>query len=320
MVKRFKQFNSNDKFTWRKGDIEHHRADESLVEYTHDQPKQKETHFSPDTSPEGESHRNQDSVDSFKAHHKTLKDSHMKAIDDYKTSSSSFNHYMRHHKLRNTSTDAQLQKDGLSPAKIAAHRADEKETINHYHKSAKLLDHVTSHKIEHHHTVFRSGVPGDEKTFPVGHKFTDHGYTGTSFHEHVAGGFANQKSAISHDHPTYKKTYNRKRIVHVIHISPGTKGHYLNVDKDVPLPREKELLLHRGTKFKVTHHTEGGDYHYIHSRVIGQHPRKLPNEEGGGGEAKSKSPSAATQHGLKIHFTPDQQAMIDKWHEKKAAK
>jgi hypothetical protein len=52
--------------------------------------------------------------------------------------------------------------------------------------------------------------------------------------------------------------------------------------------------------------------------VIGNKPRKLPNEEGG--ETKSKAPSAATHHGLKIHFTPDQQAMIDKWHANKAAK
>jgi hypothetical protein len=247
MVKRFKQFNaSNDKFIWRDGDIEHHRTDESLVEYTHDDPNPLKKKVKITTPKKGSPEH-----DSFMVHHNDLEPEHKKARDDYKKGSSTINNHLR-------------ENDGT----VKAYTPEHQNYLEHRHQKIKLLDHVTSHKIEHHHTVYRGGIPHNEKKFPVGHEFTDHGYVSTSFRPRIATGFVDGSDS---------KTSYGKKIVHVIHVSPGTKGHYIDVNNDSAAHKgEHELLLHRGTRFKVTHHSEGPDAHYIHSRVVSQHKKKLP--------------------------------------------
>jgi len=142
-----------------------------------------------------------------------------------------------------------------------------KSVVPHYGTYAEEyiphLDKVTSHKTVEDHTTFRGGIPGDEHRFPVGHEFTDHGYTGTSFRHHVANEFG--KSSTK-----YVKGKISKPIIHVVHVPKGSMAHYLDVkgpDSEHSYHREKELLLHRGTRFKVTHHTETDRHHYIHIRV-----------------------------------------------------
>lgn len=237
-----------DHFTWADGDVE---TDTGINEWTHADPKTREKDFEEEKHipKEGSSEH-----DSFMKHHYTLDAEHRKARDYYKGSSTAFNFYLRHHKHRD---------DG--------HPNDIHDEAKHFHEHDKHMSHVTSHKIEHHHTVFRGGVPKDETRFPVGHKFQDHGYTGTSFHKGIADSFDSHRAKT-----TGKTGHKRKDIVHVIHVPPGTKGHYLDVADDTPLSSEREMVLHRGTKFKVTHHTHTEDTHYIHSRVVGQHARKLP--------------------------------------------
>ena len=151
------------------------------------------------------------------------------------------------------------------------------------------LDSVTNHPTPEHHTVFRGGHPGDYDKFPVGHEFTDHGYTSTSFKHGVAQSFADSSAKKKHA----KRDWTSKKIVHVIHVPKGSKGHYFDTgsthayehykDEDYDgtsgheysNSHEKEFVLHRGTRFKVTHHSESPDTHYIHSRVVsqGQYPR-----------------------------------------------
>jgi hypothetical protein len=132
------------------------------------------------------------------------------------------------------------------------------------------MDHVTSHSTEHDHTSYRGGHPKDHHHFPIGHVFTDHGYTGSSFRRNVASDFARKKQGTD------------KSIVHVIHSPKGTKAHYLDVhgsDSEHSNAHEKELLHHRGTKFKVTHHSEDDNHHYIHMKVHSQRGLKTPVKE-----------------------------------------
>lgn len=253
-MRTFKKFDRKDKFTWAKDDVEHHKVNESLVEYTHDNPHQRENPI-PDwgNRPQTGSPEH----NSFSKHHDSLDNIEKAHIRKYKGSSANFNHYLRHGKTR-VETKKGLHSDfdrEYNKAEIKGHEEHDKHMMK-----------VTSHKIEHHHTVYRSGIPGDEKRFPAGHKFTDHGYAGTSFHKGIAEGFSQQKSN------------KRKSIIHVIHVHPGVKGHYLDVHGG-PLSDEHELLLQRGTKFKVTHHSEDRDNHYIHSRVVSQNARKLPGSK-----------------------------------------
>jgi hypothetical protein len=172
----------------------------------------------------------------------------------YKGDSYSTNHYLRHGKDQNTD----------APYKAGAR-------LNGMHDHIKHMDQATSHRTEHPHTVFRGGVPHDENRYPVGHKFTDHGYTGTTFkHRVAANGFDSHLARSKRGH---------KQIIHVIHAPKGTKAHYVNVDNRAGLTGEHEMVLHRGTKFKVTHHEETEHVHYIHSRVVGHHAKEMPHGE-----------------------------------------
>lgn len=264
-----------DRFSWADGDVV---AENSLEEWTHLEPKKREKDFEEKHQPVAGSPEH----DSFMKHHISLDREHKMARDHYKSSSSALNHYLRHGEHRTDTTE------NKSP-----HAVHDME--KHYHEHIGHMDHVTSHKIEHHHTVFRGGVPKDETRFPVGHKFTDHGYTGASFHKSIAANF---------DYHRAKTKKDRKDIIHVIHVPPGTKGHYLDVHGDTPLSGEHELLMHRGTKFKVTHHTHTEDHHYIHSRVVGQHAKKFP-------ELK-KHKSTADDHGIVMTKHEDEKPEIKK--------
>src|SRR5690606_26418955 len=127
------------------------------------------------------------------------------------------------------------------------------------------LDNVTGHRTQEHLTVFRGGTPGDKTRYPVGHEFTDHGYTSTSFSPSVAKSFS-KSHKVSTKHGDLHKSH-----IHIIHVPKGSRGHWFDVhgeDSDHSHSHENEFVLQRGTRFKVTHHSEDEHgNHFIHSRV-----------------------------------------------------
>ncbi len=241
-----KKEDRRERFSWDKNDLEHHK--DQLKEYTHDNPLKKtknirklETKFD---------------HDQFREHKAGFNDDEQAAFRAYKIRSKQLNTALR-----------QKKHDNLE---------------EHHVKQTQHLDHVTSHRIHSDMTLFRGGLKKgqDHTNFPVGHEFTDHGYTSTAVKHLMAREvFANR--------PVRKTGENRwemyhKPIVHVIHAPKGTKGHFVDV-KDInengkqvkakhPNSDEDEFILHRGTRFKVTHHSETDDAHYIHSKIISQRP------------------------------------------------
>lgn len=133
------------------------------------------------------------------------------------------------------------------------------------HSHAQYMDHVTSFKLKKPLTVYR-GVYGknsaNAKQFQKkGHEFTDHGYTSTSLKPHVATQFTAIKP-------------NKKHNIFAIHLKPGNKGYHLDRHRNSN-ESEHEVLLHRGTRFKVTHHSEDEYHHITHLSVVSQEPRPL---------------------------------------------
>lgn len=234
-------------FSWVDGEVE---FDHSLQEWTADKPlvvnyKRYRHHEEP--------HDSSDQHKSFMNHHNSLSQTEKEHRNNYKSNSYPTNRFLR--TGRHDWHSFNPEKKG---EELEKHNANMHDHIQH-------LDKITSHRIEHHHVVFRGGVPKDVHKFPAGHKFQDHGYTGTSFRHDVATGFTSDDHKGKHD----------RSVMHVIHVPKGTKGHYFDVARDTGISSEHELVLHRGTKFKVTHHSHDGSFHYIHSRVVGQHPKKL---------------------------------------------
>lgn len=141
------------------------------------------------------------------------------------------------------------------------HEHDMDDKVHH-------LDNVTNHRTVEHHVVFRGGIPGDKTRYPIGHEYTDHGYSSTSFLRKKAINFAK-----THNVGMGGSSYKYKAHIHVIHVPKGSRGHYLDVQGENgkhAYSSEKEFLLHRGTRFKVSHHSEDENNHYIHSRVVKQ--------------------------------------------------
>lgn len=137
----------------------------------------------------------------------------------------------------------------------------------HLDRHVENLDNITNHRTVEDHKVFRGGIPGDPEKFHIGHEFTDHGYVSTSFSHDTAHYFAQSGGN------------KRKKVIHVIHVPKGSRAHFFDVGARVAHEgepehwgnsHESELVLQRGTRFKVTHHSEDANSHYIHSRVVKQ--------------------------------------------------
>lgn len=117
----------------------------------------------------------------------------------------------------------------------------------------KDMDHVTSHRIRNKLHLYR-GTTGKEadhwKSLKPGDEYVDKGFTGTT---------ASQKTA--HDFSKWNLPHTRRP--HMIHIiaHPGTRGHYIGMhmdaeNKEDDVPDEHEVVLHRGTKFRVIGHSQ----------------------------------------------------------------
>lgn len=187
-----------------------------------------------------EEHSHSDTEDHFEHHNININSKHIKAIHDYKRDSSEINETLRNSKGKRT--------------------PDYK----------KELDHVTSHTTTKPMTVYRGIHDSEFHSKKVGTTFTDHGYTGTSIKPHVARGFAHD---AKYDEEHYDKTKTQGSIFR-IHMPAGTKAHYLDMHNG-PCASEHEVLLHRGTKFKIKGHSE--DEHgkrVIDLHVVGQRGTK----------------------------------------------
>lgn len=280
-----------DHFTWADGDVV---TDESLDEWTADKPL-KHSGYDHEKTYRNDPHRHE-----FAEHDKNLSTVHHEHMSYYKGDSYSTNHLLRRGHLG----EHQYMK------------------YDHIHDHIHHMDHVTSYQTKHHHTTFRGGVPTDIHKFKPGHKFQDHGYTGSSFNHHVAANFAS-----NYAHKT--TTPHGKKIIHVIHSPKGSKVHYIDHgQKSGSLSTEHELVHHRGTKFKVTHHSEDREHHYIHSRVVGNKHKKMPRGTPGKshsntGHAEHEKNELGVQitkhdehpfqkhgHTITMHITPEQQKGI----------
>jgi hypothetical protein len=136
----------------------------------------------------------------------------------------------------------------------------------------KLLDHVTSQKIAHPLTVYRGlGDSVDISKLKPGSTRKDRGYASTTLHPDIASAFAK--------HGLMKG----KRMFHIakITVPAGSKGHMLDINRGEAEEREEEFLLHRGTHFKVTHHSiephhsdPSQFFHVTHMHVVEPTKRK----------------------------------------------
>jgi hypothetical protein len=172
-----------------------------------------------------------------KKHTKKLSQEHMDAIERYKGMSSDINN---HHRIRKRSGTYGKNLDQMT-----------------HH-----LDDITSGKTSHDFHAYRSFASHNISHLNPGEILHDKGYTGTSLdHEFVHEWSSSPWNKRSDVHSGHK-------IVARIHVPAGTKGHYLD-HHDNPHKFEKEFLLHRGTHFKVTHHTTDSKnkIHYVHMTV-----------------------------------------------------
>jgi hypothetical protein len=306
------------KFMWRSGDLEHHDIKEEITE-KFELPKDHKGNFA---NPHQISHSAYSSAhphnktdepvvgshshDEFLAHHENLSSDEEEAVRDYKGSGHrETNEYLRNaHKkfkaernkhFKGMKTGIKYKEDDHKDLKkqhhnIAHHQSHDEDDDpsdddwqeHHIEDHVHHLDKVTNHRTVEHHTVYRGGFKGDKTKFPIGHEYTDHGYASTSFHRSTAKSFAKEHK-VGKDSEGWDKY---KSHIHVIHVPKGSRGHYLDVqgdDSNHSNSEEKEFLLHRGTRFKVTHHSEDGSHHYIHSRVVKQgirHKYKFEKKQG----------------------------------------
>ena len=149
-----------------------------------------------------------------------------------------------------------------------------------FKENVKGMDYNTSIKTKEPMHMFR-GM--SNKSFPVLHmepgtEFTDHGYTSGSIDKATAHAWGGVNPALGGDKKTGYHTVAK------INIPAGTKGHLLDLPgHESHINEEGEFTLHRGTTFKVSHHTvhtdaEGRNYHIIHMDVVGQHAAPIHND------------------------------------------
>lgn len=144
-----------------------------------------------------------------------------------------------------------------------------------YKQRVDNMDKLTSAKTivpMHGYRGFADGV-GFRKYAKVGDVFQDHGFTGLSLKRHIANTFAGSSRDEGIEHSNIAKIY----------LPVGTKGHYIDADKDSGLAHEDEFVLHRGTHFRVLGHTfhkspsglngSNFNHHILHLEVVGQYPK-----------------------------------------------
>lgn len=181
---------------------------------------------------------------------------HIKAINKDSTALS----HLRKYKIHSDSLNEKLRKDKPIPEKHYEKSLASKEQVD-------SLDKITSHKLTSPMTVFRGAqgrhAPSAKKFKTVGHEFTDHGYTSTSTSPGMAAEFS------------------EKEHVFAIHLKPGDKAHHFDAHPNSN-SYESEIVLHRGTRFRVAGHSKisvkGVPHKVTHLHVVSQNPRKVKTD------------------------------------------
>jgi hypothetical protein len=170
---------------------------------------------------------------------RNLSPEHRKAIMDYKGDSEKPNKYLRG---ENKYPDQPI--------------LDRVRTLDHF---------LSNKKTPEHHVVYRGF--NDHSILPTmkrGDVFHDKGFVSTTFDPATAAGFGKKRRTTESD-----------RHIAMIHVPKGHQAHYV----DHPAARhkdygdEEELLLNRGTKFKVlghSHHQNRAQpmVHVVHLEAI----------------------------------------------------
>jgi hypothetical protein len=281
-----------DRFSWKSGDVEVHPPQErpnrfswklgDLAIHPRKKPKLDEAWFPDSTSehPHGEpgSYHQPHKEPSIYADAAWSKDN-----PEHSMHSGEIHHSQKRNHVQQFAFHAKnIDKNHRDTLKSIQHyKSDGYERINndlrknrdlhpHDYNHVGHLDHATSFKTTHDMHVFR-GVHKEAlpyHTMHPGTEFTDHGYTSTSLRHGAAMGFGGGG---------YSK--DNKAHVFKIHVPAGTKAHHFD-SHNVENQHENEVVLGRGTRFRVTHHSVDHENrtHYIHATVVGQHPREVQED------------------------------------------
>lgn len=218
-------------------------------------------------------------------YHKNLPDGQKHAIKDYKGN----NYDAINKRLRRT--------------KGAVHEAGDKDSwsASDHHNTIHHLDKaLNGHKTTEDHHVYRSfGGSLNVGELKKGAVIHDHAYVSASHSHQVASEFAGDRSTLHRKGEDGTSHFHH--FIAKIHVPKGTKAHHLDNAEakktwDHPNGHEDELLIHRGTSFKVTGHSahseaptswkgwDGKDnkeqhhYHIVHMKVHKQenHQHEVP--------------------------------------------
>lgn len=232
-----------NRFCWGAGDLEHHLKEDfgNIKKNPIENFEIKNKHDPSD-------------FDQFKKHGESLSEETVGHITNYKVDSNKLN--------------TKLREDKHLPVNHSKKSSASKPMVEH-------LDHATNHKLTKPLIVYRGSQgkdnAGDAAFQNVGHEFTDHGYTSTTTSHRIAHSFSNRFPS-KHEHSDH---------IFAIHLKPGDKAHHVDMhpvpDDDID---ENEILLHRGTRFRVIGHTSHDDgrnskIHVTHLRVVSQNPREI---------------------------------------------
>jgi hypothetical protein len=239
-----------DRFQWKADQVEFHpkKIDEKTFEAPIKEPHWADEHHSSSSAPSIPARKQ------FDAHAKAIEDEHKK--HDHSKSISRLTSISMYKGAGHHEINDHLRDITSSPW------AKPNEKTPHHIKN---MEHVTSHPMTHEMHVYRGIHPeasGFHKLKP-GDEFTDHGFTSTSMDHHVAHAFG----ADDGDDASGKPTHHVMKI----HLPKGTLAHHLDAHKG-DHAKEQEVVLHHGTRFKVSHHSYDKDTqtHYLHASVVGQ--------------------------------------------------
>ena len=221
----------------------------------------------------------------LESYHKDLHEGGKHAVREYKSNS----YDAINKRLRKSKGDVHLPGD-----KDSWSASDHHNTIHHLDKT------LNGHKTTEDHHVYRSfGGSLNVGDLKKGATIHDHAYVSASHSHEVASEFAGDRSTIHHHDD--QGTHHFHHFVAKIHVPKGTKAHHLdNAEARKHYAHsnghEDEMLIHRGTTFKVTGHSvhskeptswkdwngkenkEQHHYHLVHMKVHKQedHQHEVP--------------------------------------------
>ena len=243
--------------------------------------------------------KNEKSIAHMKEFHKTLNSDHIKSIMHYKGGSYDINNHLRSPQKYEVSsylkdhihnldhiTSNKTKHDMVVYRGMTNQRSKNNKRFypENYPKGTVFKDHgfigtsLNVHTASEWSSNYHSGPKGKELKHPS-YPHDNSGHHMDKYGEYKFGEDQNSHvhKKFEHDVKEYDKNlkFNQekgignKRYIFKIHVPKGSKGHYLDHQHNAH-DHEREFLLHRGTTFKVTHHSSDDDHHFIHVKVVKQ--------------------------------------------------